>query len=267
MPGQSGKARSRLPRPAIAKQPRHRHLQRIVRPHRMAVEQPLRRIARMRLRQAVRILLGGDFLPVSEVERDFDDCPFRDVELAVDLRTASSNSPDSQKHQIAGRTRIARYNWANIAIEDLTGIQGARHYSHELNCDSPLPPCGHTLKPSHFRAILGPINNTFATSVWHGRFYGALKSSPSFFIVPDFPVKPPPAIIIPGFQALCRCRVFYQDAPAWTSIVITVSGFPNCPFCPTSTTGFSRSATPFSTAVLSSDASKPANTCSNVGCC
>jgi len=38
----------------------------------MAVEEPLCRVVTVRLGQAIGVFLGGDFLPVGEVEIDFD---------------------------------------------------------------------------------------------------------------------------------------------------------------------------------------------------
>ena len=66
-----GEFRAGLARPAVAEQPGDRDLQRVIRSARMSVEKPLRRVVRMRLRQAVRVFLGGDSLPVDEVERNF----------------------------------------------------------------------------------------------------------------------------------------------------------------------------------------------------
>lgn len=63
--------RAGLARPAVAEQPGDGDLQRVVRAARLAVEKPLRRVVRMRLRQAVRVSFGGDSLPVGEVEGDF----------------------------------------------------------------------------------------------------------------------------------------------------------------------------------------------------
>ena len=39
----------------------------------MAGEEPLRRVVAVRLGQTVRVLLGGDGLPVGEVEGNFDE--------------------------------------------------------------------------------------------------------------------------------------------------------------------------------------------------
>ena len=70
----------------------------------MAVEEPLRRVVAVRLGQAVGIFLGGDFLPVGEVEWNFDQRRIGDINLLVNSPTASlklrrlSNTPKAQEY-------------------------------------------------------------------------------------------------------------------------------------------------------------------------
>ena len=63
-----GEFRAGLAGPAVAEQPGDGDLQRVIRAARVAVEKPLCRVVRMRLRQALRVFLGGDSLPMGEVE-------------------------------------------------------------------------------------------------------------------------------------------------------------------------------------------------------
>ena len=58
-------------RAPIAQQPGHGHLQRVDRAGGVALEEPLRRVVRVGIGQAVGVLFVGDFLPVVEVEGDF----------------------------------------------------------------------------------------------------------------------------------------------------------------------------------------------------
>ena len=80
-----GKTGTGLARPLIAEQARHGHVQWLVRARRVAVEQPLRRVAGKRLRQAIGIFLSGDFLPVGEVEGDFFERRVGRKDLLVDF--------------------------------------------------------------------------------------------------------------------------------------------------------------------------------------
>jgi len=63
-----------LRRPAIPGETSERYMQFGARfgIARMAVEQPLRWIIGIRVRQAVRVFLGSDLLPMREIERRFD---------------------------------------------------------------------------------------------------------------------------------------------------------------------------------------------------
>jgi hypothetical protein len=57
-----------LARPAVAQQAGERDVERLLGAFRVAVEKPLRRVAGIGFGQAVRVFLGGDALPVAEVE-------------------------------------------------------------------------------------------------------------------------------------------------------------------------------------------------------
>ena len=51
----------------------------------MAVEEPLRRVVAVWLGQAVRVFLGGDLLPVGEVEGDFNNYRCRNSQILINL--------------------------------------------------------------------------------------------------------------------------------------------------------------------------------------
>ena len=51
----------------------------------MAVEQPLGGVVGVRFGQAVGVSLGGDLLPVVQIERNLDESCIRDVELLIDF--------------------------------------------------------------------------------------------------------------------------------------------------------------------------------------
>ena len=70
--GAIGEAAAGLARPAVAEQASDGDVERLGGACRMAVEEPLRRVVAVRLGQAVGVFFGGDFLPVGEVEGDFD---------------------------------------------------------------------------------------------------------------------------------------------------------------------------------------------------
>ena len=61
---------------------------------RIAVADPLGGVVGIGLREAVGVLVGGDLLPVIEVEGDFDKSACRDVQLLVD--------PTEQRAMFAG---------------------------------------------------------------------------------------------------------------------------------------------------------------------
>ena len=52
---------------------------------RVAVEKPLGRVVAVGLGQTVGVFLGGDFLPVLEVEGDFDESSVCDIKLLVNF--------------------------------------------------------------------------------------------------------------------------------------------------------------------------------------
>ena len=81
--GAIGEAAAGLARPAVAEQAGNGDVERLGGAGRMAVEQPLGRVVAVRLGQAVGIFLGGDFLPVVEVEGDFDQRGVGDTDLLV----------------------------------------------------------------------------------------------------------------------------------------------------------------------------------------
>ena len=83
--GAIGEAAAGLARPAVAEQAGDGDVERLGGACRMAVEEPLRRVVAVRLGQAVGVFLGGDFLPVGEVEGDFDEGSVRDIHLLVEF--------------------------------------------------------------------------------------------------------------------------------------------------------------------------------------
>ena len=101
--GAIGEAAAGLARPAVAEQAGHGDVERLGGALRMAVEEPLRRVVAVRLGQAVWVFLGGDFLPVGEVEGDFDKVCIRNLQLLIEFVLTSLKSRRGTKAQIAGR--------------------------------------------------------------------------------------------------------------------------------------------------------------------
>ena len=76
--------------PAVAEQTGHGDLERVGRALRVALEEPLGRVVAVGLGEAVRVLLGGDLLPVLEVEGDLREKTVLNTGLIVQLTNFSS---------------------------------------------------------------------------------------------------------------------------------------------------------------------------------
>ena len=74
-----------LARPAIARETGDGDLERCAGARRVAVEQPLGRVVRMRLGQPVRIAFRRNLPPIIEIEGDLDQGCVRNVEFAINV--------------------------------------------------------------------------------------------------------------------------------------------------------------------------------------
>ena len=133
----------------------------------VAVEQPLRGVVGVGLGQAVGVALGGDLLPVGEVEGDFDQRGVGDVQLLVDAANGfvvfggGAEAPDGG--EVGG---VVRHDWGTANVKFSTRVQRDRQLSHHAYNDTLLTPNGLALHVclwifSVRPAILGPLKNMF----------------------------------------------------------------------------------------------------------